>query len=67
MKTHFSPVSGPLAGEREQAPRTERTPAKPRRVRIEDLLGGGRELIIEHRNEEYRLRMTSNSKLILTK
>ena len=67
MKTHFSPVSGPVAGEREQAPRTERTPGKPRRVRIEDLLGGGRELIIEHRNEEYRLRMTSNSKLILTK
>ena len=47
--------------------RGRRPPAKPRRMRIEDLLGGGRELIIEHRNEEYRLRMTSNSKLILTK
>jgi hemin uptake protein HemP len=47
--------------------RNEGAPPKPRRVRIEDLLGGGRELIIEHRNEEYRLRMTSNSKLILTK
>jgi hemin uptake protein HemP len=63
MKPHLTPV----AGERESAVRGERAPAKPRRVRIEDLLGGGRELIIEHRNDEYRLRMTSNSKLILTK
>jgi hemin uptake protein HemP len=63
MKPHVTPV----AGEREPARSLERAPAKPRRVRIEDLLGGGRELIIEHRNEEYRLRMTSNSKLILTK
>ncbi len=63
MKPHFIPI----AGEREPSSRSERAPAKPRRVRIEDLLGGGRELIIEHRNEEYRLRMTSNSKLILTK
>ena len=63
MKPHLTPV----AGERDPARPGKRTPAKPRRVRIEDLLGGGRELIIEHRNEEYRLRMTSNSKLILTK
>lgn len=63
MKPQFTPV----AGEREPAVRSERTATKPRRVRIEDLLGGGREVIIEHRNEEYRLRMTSNSKLILTK
>ena len=38
-----------------------------RRVRIEDILAGRREVIIEHGSEEYRLRMTSNSKLILTK
>lgn len=63
MKPHVTP----LAGERDSARSGERVPAKPRRVRVEDLLGGGRELIIEHRNEEYRLRMTSNSKLILTK
>lgn len=42
-------------------------PPKPRRVKVEDLLAGGREVIIEHRNEEYRLRLTSNAKLILTK
>ena len=38
-----------------------------RRVRIEDILAGHREVIIEHGSEEYRLRLTSNSKLILTK
>jgi hemin uptake protein HemP len=63
MKPHLTPVAGECDAQRPG----ERGPAKPRRVRIEDLLGGGRELIIEHRNEEYRLRMTSNSKLILTK
>lgn len=31
------------------------------------LLGGCRELLILHEGEEYRLRLTSNSKLILTK
>jgi hemin uptake protein HemP len=31
------------------------------------LLGGGRELVIQHGNEEYRLRLTRNDKLILTK
>ena len=63
----MKPQVTPVAGGREPARPIERAPAKPRRVRIEELLGGGRELIIEHRNEEYRLRMTSNSKLILTK
>jgi hemin uptake protein HemP len=63
MKSRFTPAMVQPPADL----RGERTPPKPRRVRIEDLLGGGRELIIEHRNEEYRLRMTSNSKLILTK
>lgn len=31
------------------------------------LLGGGRELVIEHSGQEYRLRLTRNDKLILTK
>jgi hemin uptake protein HemP len=39
----------------------------PRRVSSHALLGGARELVIEHRGEEYRLRITSNDKLILTK
>ena len=65
MKSHS--ITAPGETGTGPARRTEGAPAKPRRVRIEDLLGGGRELIIEHRNQEYRLRMTSNSKLILTK
>jgi hemin uptake protein HemP len=31
------------------------------------LIGSGREAIIEHGSEEYRLRLTSKGKLILTK
>ena len=37
------------------------------RVASESLLGGVRELEIEHGDEVYRLRETRNGKLILTK
>lgn len=37
------------------------------RLRSADLLSGAREAIIEHGQEQYRLRLTSNGKLILTK
>ena len=37
------------------------------RLRSSDLLSGSREAIIEHGQEQYRLRLTSNGKLILTK
>jgi len=49
-------------------PRTEPSPpaAKPR-LRSEDLFRSGCELIIEHRGEEYRLKLTRNDKLILNK
>lgn len=30
-------------------------------------MAGAREVILEHRGEQYRLRVTSNGKLILTK
>jgi hemin uptake protein HemP len=39
----------------------------PMRVPAADLLRGRRELIILHNADEYRLRVTSNGKLILTK
>lgn len=32
-----------------------------------DLLAGGRELVILHGQETYRLKLTANNKLILTK
>ena len=38
-----------------------------RRVSSEQLLAGRRELLIEHGGEEYRLLLTRNGKLILTK
>lgn len=37
------------------------------RVRSDDLLRGNRELVIEHRGEEYRLLRTRNDRLILNK
>ena len=38
-----------------------------RRIAVSDLLGGGREAVLLHDGAEYRLRLTSNGKLILTK
>lgn len=38
----------------------------PRRIRSDELLRGGVELLIEHQGREYRLRVTQNGKLILT-
>ena len=57
---------------------TDRAPADPprgatmppparRSVASDDLFQGLRELVILHRNEEYRLRITRAGKLILTK
>jgi hemin uptake protein HemP len=38
-----------------------------RRLDVKELLAGGREIVLLHAREEYRLRLTSNGKLILTK
>lgn len=46
------------------APATK--PTSPR-VRSDDLLRGNRELVIEHRGQEYRLLRTRNDRLILNK
>ena len=54
----------------EFAQRRESTPATEtshRTVRSEEILRGWKELIIVHGTEEYRLRVTRNGKLILTK
>jgi hemin uptake protein HemP len=51
---------------KEQPCHADSTPPIPR-IDINDLLGRGRELIIVHKNAEYRLRLTRNDKLILTK
>jgi hemin uptake protein HemP len=40
---------------------------EPQVLRSENLLRGAREVTIRHAGEVYRLRITSNDKLILTK
>jgi hemin uptake protein HemP len=42
-------------------------PGVAQRIDSGRLLGGGHELVIEHAGQEYRLRLTRNDKLILTK
>lgn len=39
----------------------------PVRIDSRDLLAGGREFLIDHAGQAYRLRLTRNDKLILTK
>ena len=38
-----------------------------RRIKVSELLQGEREVILEHDSQDYRLRITANGKLILTK
>lgn len=56
----------PLAGsqDRKPAPRGQREPPV---IRSEDLFQACRELVIVHDGQEYRLRLTRQNKLILTK
>lgn len=42
-------------------------PNGAQRIDSHRLLAGSRELVIEHAGQEYRLRLTRNDKLILTK
>lgn len=48
-------------------PRLPTPPVPPRRWSSQALLGTQREVLIEHRGELYRLRVTAAGKLILTK
>jgi hemin uptake protein HemP len=50
--------AGPSAGSK---------PTPRRTIRSADLFGEAREIVIEHRAEEYRLTITRAGKLILTK
>lgn len=42
-------------------------PATMREIDVASLIGSGREVVLVHRGERYRLRVTANGKLILTK
>jgi hemin uptake protein HemP len=46
---------------------THETSDRKVRVLVAELLQGGREAILEHDGQDYRLRITANGKLILTK
>jgi hemin uptake protein HemP len=58
-------MSEPKSGQ----PRTPGTAPEtgPRRIDLNTILRGDREVIIAHGADEYRLRLTSNDKLLLTK
>lgn len=45
----------------------ETSPAGPPMLRSTDLLAGAREVLIRHGEDTYRLKLTGNNKLILTK
>ena len=48
--------------------RPAKSSGKPvKRIAVSQLLEGGREAVLLHDGAEYRLRLTSNGKLILTK
>jgi hemin uptake protein HemP len=49
------------------APATNEDAGRHTAVRSTDLFQGGKELVIRHGSEEYRLRITRTGKLILTK
>ena len=58
----------PGRDDRDEAPTPPARPAAgPRRLKVSDLMAGDREAILEHRGQEYRLRITASGKLILTK
>jgi len=54
-------------GERKTAAPSHSSAAQPGSITTAELMGGGRELTILHAGDQYRLRITSNGKLILTK
>ena len=53
------------AADSPQPPRDAAT--RPRMVCLEELLLGNTELLIKHGEETYRLRLTRNGRLLLTK
>jgi hemin uptake protein HemP len=47
-------------------PQNDRT-SSAKEIDVASLIGAGREVVLLHRGERYRLRVTANGKLILTK
>ena len=51
----------------QRTPSPAAKPLRPRRIPIETLMQESTEVVLIHRGTEYRLRVTANGKLILTK
>jgi hemin uptake protein HemP len=60
-------LTTPPNGERKTAFPSRTSAAQPESITTDELMRGGRELTILHAGDQYRLRITSNGKLILTK
>lgn len=58
---------GDMGTDEQQAGTARRGRMEPPRIKLAELLAGEREAIIEHDGHDYRLRITSKGKLILTK
>ena len=56
-----------VSGQPKPQTRPIRSGQPVRRIPVDELLAGGREAVLLHDGTEYRLRLTSNGKLILTK
>ncbi len=58
-----------MADEKQEFERTSgnRLASQTARIDVRDILGGAKEAIIVHEGQDYRLRITSQGKLILTK
>ncbi len=48
-------------------PEAQGTTRSMRRLKVSEILGGEREVLLEHDGQTYHLRVTANGKLILTK
>lgn len=53
--------------QKNEADRLGRTGQQPKPVDTATLFGGSREVVLIHRGEHYRLRLTQSGKLLLTK
>ena len=55
-----------MADEKDKTPSSEE-PKRPPEIDVHELLGNAKEVTLLHGGERYRLRITANDKLILTK
>jgi len=61
------PINTPFINRRSNVTEQQEPASERRRVHSSELFSTREEIVIEHNNEEYRLRITKNDKLILTK